>query len=132
MTTQGDTMVNITQLASRLAVYFISASEDIGFHNEAYTISGGIITLSGDYRLRAIRVLPETTTADQLDQIIGGKLGDIVILYADPADTITVADGTNFFLAGSANFAITGANFDTLTLMSNEMSIFYEISRGDN
>ena len=134
MTTQGETMVNITNLAARLSVYFVSQLEDIGFHNEAYTISGGVITLSGDYRLRHISLIPEAGTSDQLDQIVGGRNGDVVILSTDASYAITVSQAAGYIdlLASGATFLLEAGGANRMMLVSDDSSKFYEIARADN
>ena len=66
-----------------------------------------------------------TTTITDFDD---GVNGQIVIVFAQ--HTITITDGTNIFLSGSANFDMTSS--DTLTLMCYSDNKWYEVSRGDN
>lgn len=44
--------------------------------------------------------------------------------------TLTITDGTNVFLNGSANFSMTTT--DTLTVVQKADGLWYEVSRGDN
>lgn len=65
-----------------------------------------------------------TTT---ITNLTGGREGQIIHIYAD--HTITITDGTNIFLNGSANWIMTST--DTLTLIYRQTK-WYELSRGDN
>lgn len=66
-----------------------------------------------------------TTTITDLDD---GLEGQVVTLIAE--HSVTITDGTNFFLSGSANFEMTAT--DTLTLICKADNKWYEKSRGDN
>jgi parallel beta-helix repeat protein len=66
-----------------------------------------------------------TTTITDFDD---GRTGDIIYIIAE--HTITITDGTNIFLSGSANFEMTAT--DTLTLICKADNKWYELSRGDN
>lgn len=66
-----------------------------------------------------------TTPITDIDD---GTHGQIITLLAE--HTITITDGTNILLNGSANFDMT--NTDTLTLIYKTDNRWYEISRGDN
>lgn len=57
-----------------------------------------------------------------------GLEGQIITIIAE--HSITITDGTNIFLSGSANFAMNAT--DTLTLICKADNKFYEISRSDN
>lgn len=66
-----------------------------------------------------------TTT---ITNFTGGALGQTFTLIAE--HSITITDGTNIFLAGSANFAMNAT--DTLTLIRKADGKWYEIARSDN
>jgi len=66
-----------------------------------------------------------TTTITDFDD---GYEGQIFTFIAETSLTIT--DGTNIFLSGSANWAMTAT--DTLTLICKADNTWVEISRGDN
>jgi hypothetical protein len=78
------------------------------------SVNGGRLFLSGG-----------TTTITDFDD---GVTGQIITLIAEHA--ITITDGTNIFLNGSANFTM--AATDTLTLICKADNKWYEISRSDN
>ena len=78
------------------------------------SVNGGRYFLSGG-----------TTTITDFDD---GATGQIITLIAEHA--ITITDGTNIFLNGSANFTM--AATDTLTLICKADNKWYEISRSDN
>jgi len=66
-----------------------------------------------------------TTTITDFDD---GYTGQIITVIAE--HSLTITDGTNIFLNGSANWAMTAT--DTLTLVCKADGLWYEISRGDN
>ena len=66
-----------------------------------------------------------TTTITNFDD---GYLGQVITIISEHA--ITITDGTNIFLNGSANFVM-GAT-DTLTLIMKADLKWYEIGRSDN
>ena len=66
-----------------------------------------------------------TTTITDFDD---GYTGKIIRIIAE--HSITITDGTNIFLSGSANWAMTAT--DTLTLIQKADGKWYELSRGDN
>ena len=66
-----------------------------------------------------------TTTITDFDD---GYEGQIIIIIAE--HSITITDGTNIFLDGSANWDMTAT--DTLTLICKADNKWYELSRGDN
>jgi len=66
-----------------------------------------------------------TTTITDFDD---GDTGQVFTFLAE--SSITITDGTNIFLNGSANFAMTDT--DTLTLIQKSNGNWYELSRGDN
>jgi len=57
-----------------------------------------------------------------------GVEGQVITLIA--AHSITITDGTNIFLSGSANFVMSAT--DTLSLIQKADRKWYEISRSDN
>jgi parallel beta-helix repeat protein len=63
-----------------------------------------------------------TTTITDFDD---GYTGQIITVIAD--HSITITDGTNIFLNGSANFEMTAT--DTLTLICKSDNKWYEVSR---
>ena len=66
-----------------------------------------------------------TTT---ITDLTGGAAGQEVIILSEHA--ITITDGTNFFLAGSANFVM--ASTDSLHLIQKADGNWYEIARSVN
>jgi len=66
-----------------------------------------------------------TTTITDFDDGVEGQVITIVSEHA-----ITITDGTNIFLNGSANFVM--AATDTLTLICKADNKWYELSRSDN
>ena len=66
-----------------------------------------------------------TTTITDFDD---GQTSQIITIIAEHALTIT--DGTNIFLSGSANWTM--AATDTLTLICKADNKWYELSRSDN
>ena len=66
-----------------------------------------------------------TTTITDFDD---GNAGKIITIIAE--HSITITDGTNIFLSGSANWAMTAT--DTLTLVCKADNKWYEISRSDS
>lgn len=66
-----------------------------------------------------------TTTITDFDD---GREGQIIVIIAEHA--ITITDGTNIFLAGSANYAM--AATDTLTLVCKADNLWYELARSVN
>lgn len=57
-----------------------------------------------------------------------GVAGQVITVISE--HSVTVTDGTNIFLSGSANFVMTDT--DTLTLIQKTDGLWYEMSRGDN
>jgi hypothetical protein len=78
------------------------------------SVEGGRLFLTGG-----------TTTITDFDDGVEGQLITIVSEHA-----ITITDGTNIFLSGSANFVM--AATDTLTLMCKADGKWYEVGRSDN
>jgi len=66
-----------------------------------------------------------TTTITDFDD---GVTGQIIYIISEHA--ITITDGTNIFLSGSANFVM--AATDTLTLICKADGLWYELGRSDN
>ena len=66
-----------------------------------------------------------TTT---ITNLTGGFTGKIIRIISEHA--ITITDGTNIFLNGSANYVM--AATDTLTLIQKADGKFYELGRSDN
>jgi hypothetical protein len=66
-----------------------------------------------------------TTTITDFDDGTEGK-----IIYIIAEHSITITDGTNIFLNGSANFVMSAT--DTLTLICKADGLWYEIARSDN
>ena len=66
-----------------------------------------------------------TTTITDLDDGITGQIITIISEHS-----ITITDGTNIFLSGSANFEMVAT--DTLTLICKSDNKWYEIGRSDN
>ena len=70
-------------------------------------------------------ITADTTTITDFDD---GVTGQVITVIAEYSSTIT--DGTNIFLSGSSNWAMTAT--DTLTLVCKADNKWYEISRSDN
>ena len=66
-----------------------------------------------------------TTTITDFDD---GVEGQEITIFAEHA--ITITDGTNIFLSGSANFVM--SDTDSLTLVQKADGLWYETGRGDN
>lgn len=66
-----------------------------------------------------------TTT---ITDLTGGALGQLLTIIAE--HSITITDGTNLFLAGSTNFAMSAT--DTLTVICKADGNWYEVGRSDN
>ena len=66
-----------------------------------------------------------TTTVTDFDDGIEGQIITVMSAHA-----LTITDGTNIFLNGSANFTM--AATDTLTLVCKADNKWYEIGRSDN
>ena len=66
-----------------------------------------------------------TTTITDFDDGYTGQ-----IIYVIAAHSLTITDGTNIFLSGSAIFEMTAS--DTLTLIQQSDTKWYELARGDN
>lgn len=110
--------------------------------------SGGAISLPTDMGLRytdaeklGIQALDDTGTPSvqggekyitggntAITDFDDGYVGQVIIIIANHALTIT--DGTNIFLNGSANFDMNP--IDTLTLICRFDNKWYELSRSDN
>lgn len=66
-----------------------------------------------------------TTTVTDFDD---GVEGQIIRVIAE--HSVTITDGTNILLSGSANFVMTAT--DTLTIIQKADGKWYELARGDN
>lgn len=92
------------------------------------TISGGVITKTSSY----MRLDTEGgAAADDLDTILGGDIGDTLVLRTlSSARDVTLKDGTgNLGLAG--DFILSNA-MDTITLIRYDATWWIETSRSDN
>jgi hypothetical protein len=78
------------------------------------SVSGGHTFLTGG-----------TTTITDFDD--GYEDQEIVIIAEH---SLTITDGTNIFISGSANWSMTAT--DTLTLICKADGLWYETGRGDN
>ena len=78
------------------------------------SVQGGRLWLTGG-----------TTTVTDFDDGVEGQIITVISAHA-----ITITDGTNIFLSGSANFVM--AATDTLSLMCKADNKWYEIGRSDN
>jgi len=92
------------------------------------TISGGVITLSGEYPFRLLTVDTEGSAAtDDLDSISGGTDGEIVILQcADDARNVVVKDGTGFPI--QADFTL-NSTLDKIKFIRISDGVWHELSR---
>jgi hypothetical protein len=93
-------------------------------------ISDGIIMTMADSATPSVLsgrnfVTGGTTT---ITNFTNGYIGKTITILAD--HSVTITDGTNIFLAGSANFAMAAS--DSLTLIEKADGKWYEISRSDN
>ena len=95
---------------------------------QSVTISGGIITLTGDYPFRLLTVDTEGAAAtDDLDSISGGTVGERVILQStDNARTVVVKDGTGFPM--QADFSLNNTT-DKIEFLMIADGIWHELSR---
>jgi hypothetical protein len=66
-----------------------------------------------------------TTTITDFDDGITGQVIHIIAEHS-----LTITEGTNIFLSGSASWAMTAT--DTLTLICKADNKWYELARGDN
>ena len=66
-----------------------------------------------------------TTAITDLDD---GVTSQIIVIIAE--HTITITEGTNIYLSGSANFDMEST--DTLTLICKADGLWYELARSDN
>jgi hypothetical protein len=93
------------------------------------TTAAPIVTLANDATPTVAGVTKAltggTTTITDFDD---GVEGQTLILIAEHG--ITITDGTNIFLSGSANFVMVAT--DTLTLIQKADGKWYEIARSDN
>lgn len=100
---------NIYLLLGRVTRQFETLANDA-----TPSVNGGRFFLSGG-----------TTTITDFDD---GATGQLITLVA--AHSLTITDGTNIYLSGSANFTMNAT--DTLTLICKADNKWYEISRSDN
>lgn len=91
--------------------------------------TGGIATLANDatpsVQGGSKYLTGGTTTITDFDD---GLVGQVIMVIAE--HSITITDGTNIFLNGSANYVM--AATDTLTLIQKADGNWYEIGRSDN
>lgn len=66
-----------------------------------------------------------TTTITDFDD---GVTAQVITVIAE--HSLTITDGTNIFLSGNTNWAMTSS--DTLTLVCKADGLWYEVARGDN
>lgn len=88
------------------------------------TLVGGATATPSVYGLTQASTAGAVTITNFTD----GTVGQRFTLIAEHAVTIT--DGTNIFLNGSANFVMAAS--DTLTLIQKADGLWYELSRSDN
>lgn len=95
------------------------------------TISGGSITLTGEYPFRILTVDTEGGAAtDDLDSISGGNNGERVILQsADSSRTVIVKKGTGFL--SQADFSLNHTN-DGIEFLRISDGVWKENSRASN
>jgi len=100
------------------------------------TISSGILTATHT----VVRVVPESPTADDVDEITAGEDGDFLILSnASNTDTITYKHNNastaanRLRLAGGADFAaVNRYDYIMLIYRSSGHAAWFEVSRSDN
>ena len=92
-------------------------------------VNGKIGTLADDatpsVKFRDKWITGGTTTITDFDD---GVEGQEITVFAE--HSITITDGTNIFLSGSANWAMTDT--DTLTLVQKADGLWYETGRSDS
>lgn len=103
----------------QLIIYLKRARKSIGTtitlaDDATPSVAGGNLFVTGG-----------TTTITDFDD---GTEGQQITIISEHA--ITITDGTNIFLAGSANFVM--ASTDTLVLIQKASGLWYEISRSVN
>ena len=98
---------------------------------QSVTISGGVITLDGEYPFRILTVDTEGGAAtDDLDSISGGTNGERVILQsADNARTVVIKDGAGLLL--QADFSLNNTA-DKIELLKIADGIWHELTRASN
>ena len=92
------------------------------------TISSGVLTV-GAARYN-IEVNAETSTTDDLDQIIGLAVGKTIVIRPASGDTITVKDGTNLNVKG-IDFTMNNTK-DKMMLLCTAAGVFDELLRSSN
>ena len=99
------------------------------FNRTSEPYSWGIRTLTDDatpsVQNGRLFLTGGTTTITDFDD---GREGQLITIISEHA--ITITDGTNIFLNGSANFVM--AATDTLSLVCKADGKWYEIGRSDN
>jgi len=99
------------------------------------TIAFGVVTKTKAYHTITVQGGAGSGN-DQLDQVLGGSEGDILILKATTSgglDTVTIADAVGaslFILAGGVNFVMDSV--DDRIMLINDGTQWVEISRSDN
>lgn len=98
---------------------------------QSVTISGGVITLDGEYPFRVLTVDTEGGAAtDDLDSISGGTDGERVILQStDNSRTVIIKDGAGLLL--QANFSLNHTN-DCMELLRISDGVWKEVNRASN
>lgn len=113
---------NFAQL--KLAAVSEGAAGDWGDFVD-YTISSGIATILTDSR--NARLTSESGTTDDLDQILGLNVGQVVIISAVAGHTITVKDGSNILTIG-VDFSLSNVN-RSMSLQCISTGIVRELMR---
>lgn len=129
----GNQAFRFTTTATTLDPFYITGFVALpGMVYEPYLqpSTGLPVLVGGAIATPSVYGLTQATTAGAITitDFLNGTVGQRFTLIAEHAVTIT--DGTNIFLNGSANFVM--AATDTLTCIQKADGNWYEISRSDN
>ncbi len=102
------------------------------FHDATWTLgpSAGGWTALTDGPTPSVLYLEKVSTGGTttITDFINGYIGQELKIYA--SHSVTITDGTNIFLSGSANWAMTATDMLHLIYRTNEK--WYEVGRSDN
>ncbi len=101
----------------------------------ALTLAGNAVTLPASARESVVFVTlaGEGGAADQLDNIVGGFPGQMLILSAaTDTETITVAGAVNIYVNVAGAFALTHRADTMSVVLSSTLNQWCEVSRSDN
>ena len=136
-----------TTPASSITITVDSVATDVSTQvNAHHTILDALVSATGDLTVTGAFINVPEALADSatpsvvgirnaltggtttITDLTGGAVGQEVRILSE--HTITITDGTNIFLAGSANFVM--ASSDSLTLVQKADTNWYEVSRSVN